>query len=164
MYENSTKETKWVCIQLAYSRRPRAFGEAHCWNIQAKFYNEKFPLVYESDKTRDSIIKIMVLLWITSVEKDSNIVSLFLAFLPPFFYWGNALIMMIITLLFIYNSMFTTRYLEQNMSLHGCLRRCTRMGNESRVACMMNMHGGFATNTMSTTWSCKAIWQWWSVS
>ena len=31
------------------------FEEAHCWNIQAKFYNEKFPLVYESDKTRDSI-------------------------------------------------------------------------------------------------------------
>ena len=23
------------------------------------------------------------------------------------------------------------------------------------------MNGGFATNTMSTTWSCKAIWQWW---
>ena len=27
-----------------------------------------------------------------------------------------------------------------------------------------NMNGGFATNMMSTTWSCKAIWQWWSVS
>jgi hypothetical protein len=26
------------------------------------------------------------------------------------------------------------------------------------------MNGGFATNTMSTTWSCIAIWQWWSVS
>ena len=26
MYESSTKETKWVCIQLACSRRPRAFG------------------------------------------------------------------------------------------------------------------------------------------
>ena len=26
------------------------------------------------------------------------------------------------------------------------------------------MNGGFATNTMSTTWSCKAIWQWWSAS
>ena len=26
------------------------------------------------------------------------------------------------------------------------------------------MNGGFATNTTSTTWSCKAIWQWWSVS
>ena len=31
------------------------FEEAHCWNIQAKFYNEKFPLVYESDKIRDSL-------------------------------------------------------------------------------------------------------------
>ena len=26
------------------------------------------------------------------------------------------------------------------------------------------MNGGFAKNTMSTTWSRKAIWQWWSVS
>ena len=25
------------------------FEEAHHWNIQAKFYNEKFLLVYESD-------------------------------------------------------------------------------------------------------------------
>ena len=50
------KETKWVCIQLACSRRPRAiFEEAHHWNIQAKFYNEKFPLVYESDEMRDSL-------------------------------------------------------------------------------------------------------------
>ena len=29
--------------------------EAHHWNIQAKFYNEKFPLVYESDKIGDSL-------------------------------------------------------------------------------------------------------------
>ena len=29
------------------------FEEAHHWNIQAKFYNEKFPLVYESDNSRD---------------------------------------------------------------------------------------------------------------
>ena len=49
------KETKWVCIQLACSRRPRAFEEAH-WNIQAKFYNVKFPLVYESDNMRDSLL------------------------------------------------------------------------------------------------------------
>ena len=33
-------KTKWVCIQLACSRRPRAFEEAHHRNIQAKFYNE----------------------------------------------------------------------------------------------------------------------------
>ena len=31
------------------------FEEAHHWNIQPKFYNEKFLLVYESDKTRDSL-------------------------------------------------------------------------------------------------------------
>ena len=31
------------------------FEEAHRWHIQAKFYNEKFPLVYENDKTRDSL-------------------------------------------------------------------------------------------------------------
>ena len=33
----------------------RHFEEAHHWNIQAKFYNENFPLVYESDKTRNSL-------------------------------------------------------------------------------------------------------------
>ena len=31
------------------------FEEAHHWNIQAKFYNEKFPLVYESDNSGDSL-------------------------------------------------------------------------------------------------------------
>ena len=29
------------------------FEEAHHRNIQAKFYNEKFPLVYESDSIKD---------------------------------------------------------------------------------------------------------------
>ena len=40
---------------------------------------------------------------------------------------------MIITLLFIYNSI-----LEQSMTLYACLRRCTGVGNESRVTCMKN--------------------------
>ena len=31
------------------------FEEAHHWNILAKFYNEKFPLVYESDNIGDSL-------------------------------------------------------------------------------------------------------------
>ena len=49
-------ETKWVCIQLAFSWRPTAISEeAHHWNIQAKFYNEKFPLVYEGESIRDSL-------------------------------------------------------------------------------------------------------------
>ena len=31
------------------------FEEAHHWNIQAKFYNEHFSLVYGSDKIGDSL-------------------------------------------------------------------------------------------------------------
>ena len=31
------------------------FEEAHHWNIQAKFYNERFPLVYGSDNIVDSL-------------------------------------------------------------------------------------------------------------
>ena len=31
------------------------FEEAHHWNIQAKFYNVKFPLVYECDNIEDSL-------------------------------------------------------------------------------------------------------------
>ena len=31
------------------------FEEAHHWNIQAKFYNEKFPLVYENGNIGDSL-------------------------------------------------------------------------------------------------------------
>ena len=69
----------------------------------------------------------------------------------PFLTWDNALIMMTITLLFTYNSKITTQYLEQNMTLCECLRRCTGICNESRVTCMKIMNGGFATNTMSTT-------------
>ena len=47
--------------------------------------------------------------------------------------------MMIITLLFSYNSRITTRYLEQDMTLYECLRRCTGIWNESRVTCIKIM-------------------------
>ena len=67
------------------------FEEAHHWNIQAKFYNEKFPLVYGSDNHRRlSIMKTMVLFRSTSVEKE--IVALFLlSFLSYFFIWWASL-------------------------------------------------------------------------
>ena len=39
---------------LAHEDLGRSEG-AHHWNIQAKFYKEKFPLVYESDKIGDSL-------------------------------------------------------------------------------------------------------------
>src|SRR3954469_1174338 len=48
--------------------------------------------------------------------------------------------MMIITLLlFSYNSTITTQYLQQNMTLCECLRRCTGICNESRVTCMKEL-------------------------
>ena len=92
MYESSTKETKWVCIQLACSRRPRALEEAHCWNIQAKFYNEKFPLVYESDYIGDSLHEKHGATLKHKCGKDSNIApSLFFS---HFFYLGLSLFFM----------------------------------------------------------------------
>ena len=57
----------------------------------------------------------------------------------PFLSWDNALKMMIITLLFTYNSTITTQYLEQNMTLCECFRRCTGICNESRVTCMKEL-------------------------
>ena len=149
------------------------FEEAHHWNIQAKFYNEKFPLVYESDNIGDSLSWRSWCYFEAQVwKKDSNIVPslffshfficlglFFLFFLWPLFFhpeshpdlWGNhslhhpfltfdnALIMEIITLLFIYNSRITTQYLGQNMTLCECLRRCTGICNESRATCMKEL-------------------------
>ena len=57
----------------------------------------------------------------------------------PFLTWDNALIMMIITLLFTYNSRITTQYLEKNMTICECLLRCTGICNESRVTCMKEL-------------------------
>ena len=117
-------------------------------------------------------------------KKDSNISPSFLFFLfgwaslAPFlfrllwlfpfflflFFMGQCSIMMIISLLFTCNSILqldtgTKIWLYMNASdgVPGCA-----MTHEWHVWKIMN--GGLATNTMSTTWSCKAIWQWWSVS
>ena len=55
MYEGSTKETSGCASNLLAHEDLGHFEEAHHWNIQAKFYNEKFPLVYESDNIGDSL-------------------------------------------------------------------------------------------------------------
>ena len=92
MYESSIKETEWVCIKLACLWRPRAFEEPHRGNIQSKFYNEKFPLVYESDNIGDSLSWISWCYFQAQVwQKDSNIIpSLFFShfFIFLFFYLG----------------------------------------------------------------------------
>ena len=49
------KKTSGCASNLLAHGRPRALEEAHHWNIHAKFYNVKFPLVYESDNIGDSL-------------------------------------------------------------------------------------------------------------
>ena len=76
-----------------------------------------------------------------------------MAFLFFFLTWDNALEnddhhTSIYLQLNDYNSI-----LEQNMTLYECLRRCTGMGNNKSDMYEI-MHGGLATNTMSTTCSC----------
>ena len=120
-------------------------------------------------------MKIMVLLWSTSVvKKDSNIVpslffSLFLGlllFLWPFSFfphlgqfsrkWWSS-----------HFYLFTTQWLQlDTITKYDSIwmppavywdMQWTKSDMYERI-----MNGGFATNTMSTTWSCKAIWQWWT--
>ena len=83
----------------------------------------------------------------------------------PFLTWDNALKMMIITHLFFlqlnnYNSKLRTKY--DSIWMPPAVYRDMQWIKSDMYERIMN--GGFATNTMSTTWSCKAIWQWWSVS
>ena len=55
-FMKAQKETKWRASNLLAHEDLGKFEEAHYWNIQAKFYNKKFPLVYESDNMRDSLL------------------------------------------------------------------------------------------------------------
>ena len=79
----------------------------------------------------------------------------------PFLTWDNALIMMIITLVFTYNSRITTRYLEQNMTLCECLPGCAMMHEwqvwKNYEWCLCHKYD---VNYMIM----QAIWQWWSMS
>ena len=147
------------------------FEEAHHWNIQAKFYNEKNSHQYMEVTTQETLYhedhgatlkhkcgKRIVTLSLLSFSLiflfgPSLFYGLLFIFRPeshpdlwgnhslhhPFLTWDNALIMMVITLLFTYNSKITTRYLEQNMTLYECLRRCTGICNESRATCMKEL-------------------------
>ena len=62
------------------------FEEAHHWNIQAKFYNEKFPLVYESYNIGDSLSRRSWCYFEAQVwKKDSNIVPSLFSLIFSFF-------------------------------------------------------------------------------
>ena len=174
MYESSTKETSGCASNLLAHEDLGQFEEAHHWNIQAKFYNIKFPLVYESVNIWDSLYEehgatLKHNIWDSLYhgatlkhkcgKKYSSIAHFFiyiflgliyfsLAFFGTMLYW-----MMIITLLFIYISMITTRYYSKvwlYMNAFGGVSEYA-MNQEWQVKIT---NGGFATNTMSTTWSC----------
>ena len=55
MYESSAKKLNGCASNSLAHEDLGHFEEAHHWNIQAKFYNEKFPLVYESESIGDSL-------------------------------------------------------------------------------------------------------------
>ena len=73
----------------------------------------------------------------------------------PFLTWDNALIMMIITLLLIktYELQLEARTRYASIWMPPAVYRDGAMNQEWHV--WKIMHGGFATNTMSTTWSCN---------
>ena len=151
-----------MCIQLACSRKPGQFEEAHHWNIQAKFYNVKFPLVYENDNIGDSLSWRSWCYFEAQVwKKDSSIVPFYFLFSFSFlflghsFFWASPFFLFGLSLFFPHmgqcsnnDDHHTSIYLqlkdynsilEQNMALYECLRQCTEMGNESRATCMKIM-------------------------
>ena len=159
MYESSTKEIKRVCIQLACSWRPRALEEARCWNIQAKFYNERIPLVNESDNSRDSLYEEHGAAFKHKCGKRNSSIA-------PFF---GAFFFSLAFLLFLgqcsiewwssHFYLFTTQWLQldtrrkyDSIWMPPAVYRDMQWIKSDKYEEIMN--GGFATNTMSTTWSC----------
>ena len=117
------------------------FEEAHRCNIQAKFYNEKFPLVYESEKQETLYHEGHGATLKHKCGKKGSSITPFLAF----FFFGLSLFLgqysmnddhhtYIYLQLNDYNSI-----LEQSMTLYECLRRCTGICNESRVTSMKEL-------------------------
>ena len=122
-------------------------------------------------------MKIKVLHWSTSVAKDSNIVpSLFFSH----YFFGPSLFLWPFSLFFIphlgqcsrkwwssHFYLFTTQWLQLDTRTKYDSIWMPPVVYRDVQWCMSGMYerimnGGFATNTMSTTWSCKAMWQWWT--
>ena len=175
-----------MCIQLAFSRRPRALEEAHCWNMQAKFYNEKFPLVYESDNMRDSLLwrswcyfeaqVWQMIVTLSLLSFFSHFFSFFsfglFSFYGLFSFFGPSLFYGLSSFFYIphlgqcsrkwwssHFYLFTTQWLQldartkdDSIWMPPTVYRDMQWAKSDMYERIMN--GGFATNTMSTTWSC----------
>ena len=169
MYESSTKEASGCASNLLAHEDLGQFKEAHHWNIQAKFYNEKIPLVYENDKTRDSLsrrlrcyFEAQVWQWIVTLSllSFSLIFSFFFLWAFLFFYGLSLFLGLLLFMAFLFFLFLTwdnalenddhhtsiylqlndyNSILEQKMTLYECLRRCTGICNEPRVTCMKEL-------------------------
>ena len=122
--------------------------------------------IWKWQNKRLSIIKIMVLLGSTSVEKKDSSIAHFFFF---FFFYNSSLGQCSRKWWSSHFYLFTTQWLQldtrtryDSIWMPPAVYRDGAMNQEWHV--WKIMLGGFATNTMSTTWSCKAIWQWWSMS
>ena len=131
------------------------FEEAHRWNMQAKFYNEKFPLVCESDNIWDSLYEEHGATLKHKCGKRIVALSLFISlFLGlPFFIWPFFFYLAFFFFLFkgqcsnnddhhtsIYLQLMSyNSILEQNMTLYECLWRCTGIWNGPRMTCMKEL-------------------------
>ena len=102
-------------------------------------------------------------------KKDSSIVPFYFLFflgLPffwPFSFFGTMLYKWLSSHFYL----FTTQWLQldtrtkyDSIWMPPAVYRDMQWIKSDMYESIMN--GGFATNTMSTTWSCKAIWQWWT--
>ena len=127
---------------------------------------------FEAQCMRLSIMKIMVLLWSTSVEKRIVALPLFISFFGPSFFWPFSFFLLGQCSIKWWSShfyLFTTQWLQldtrtkyDSIWMPPAVYRDMQWTKSDMYERIMN--SGFATNTLSTTWSCKAIWEWWSVS
>src|SRR3989337_4485409 len=93
VYEISKKKLSGCASNSLAHEDLGQFEEAHHWNIQAKFYNEKFPLVYKNDNIGDSLSCRSWCYFEAQVwKKDSSIApSLFFSHFFVFVFFGGLL-------------------------------------------------------------------------
>ena len=158
------KETKWVCIQLICSRRPRALEEAHCWNRQAKFYNENSHEYMKVTKQETLYHENYGANLKHKCGKRIVALPLFIYFIffwgPSFFLWPFSFLgQRSIEWWSSHFYLFTTQWLQldtktkyDSIWMTPVVYRDMQWITSDKYERIMN--GGFATNTMSTTWSC----------
>ena len=164
-----------MCTNLLAHEDLGQFKEAHPWNLQAKFYNVKFPLVYESDNIWDSLYEehgatlkhnIWDLLYHGATLKHKcgkRIVALplFICFLFFWAFFGLSLFLGQCSIEWWSSHfyLFTTQWLQldtktkyDSIWMPPAVYRDMQWIMSDKYERIMN--SGFATNTMSTTWSC----------